>query len=86
MPRVKTDDLKLLHKVHGRLCFHRELETAQQLGILLDRLEVEQEREREANRKRATQNRQAGYVWGSSNRPKKSKYYEREDSENESGG
>lgn len=82
MPRIKTGDIKLLHKAHGRLCYHREAETAQQLGILLDRLEAEQEKEREANRKRAEQNRQAGYVWGSSYHPKKSKYYGKEEDGN----
>lgn len=78
MPRIKTGDIKLLH----RLCYHSEAETAQQLGILLDRLEAEQEKEREANRKRAEQNRQAGYVWGSSYHPKKSKYYGKEEDGN----
>ena len=35
-----------------------------------------------ASRKRAEQNRQAGYVLGSTNHPKKSKYYGKEEDKN----
>lgn len=36
----------------------------------------------EASRKRAEQNLQAGYVWGSANHSKKSKYYGKEEDKN----
>lgn len=77
--RVKAEDLVLLNDVHGCLIRHGQVEKAQKLGILLDRLEAERERERVSNRKRAEKNRQAGYVWSSSHHPKRSKYKRSED-------
>lgn len=72
--RVKAGDLTLLNDIHGCLIRHGQVEKAQKLGILLDRLEAEQEKERASNRKRAEKNRQAGYAWNSSHHPKRSKY------------
>ena len=77
--RVKADDLTLLNDIHGCLIRHGQVEKAQKLGILLDRLEAEQERERAGNRLRAEKNRKNGYVLKSSHHPKHSKYQEKDE-------
>lgn len=77
--RVKADDLTLLNDIHGCLIRHGQVEKAQKLGILLDRLEAEQEREMASNRLRAEKNRKNGYVWKSSHHPKHSKYQEKDE-------
>jgi hypothetical protein len=77
--RVKADDLALLSDIHGCLIQQGYVEKAQKLGILLDRLEAEHERERASNRLRAEKNRKNGYVWKSSHHPKHSKYQEKDE-------
>lgn len=82
--RVKAEDLTLLNDIYGRLILHGQIEKAHKLGILLDRLKAEQEKERASNRKRAEKNRQAGYAWKSStHHPKHSKYERSEDNAKE---
>ena len=77
--RVKAEDLTLLNDIYGCLILHGQIEKTHKLGILLDRLKAEQEKEQDSNRKRAEKNRQAGYAWNSSHHPKRSKYERSED-------
>lgn len=72
--RLKSADLVLLKVIHNKLVYHHENELAKRLQVLLGELELKQDKEREANRRRAEANRKAGYAWKSSNHPKRSKY------------
>lgn len=76
--RLKNDEYKLLKCVHWELISCGKEELAARLQILLTRFEAARERTREHNRLNAQANREAGYAWNSSQRPKKSKYYSAE--------
>lgn len=73
--RLKTADLDLLIDIHSKLLSHQENETASRLKTMLNSLREKQKNEREANKRRAAKNREAGYAWKSSIQPKKSKYF-----------
>lgn len=72
--RIKKSDYELLDSVHTCLLKTGEFDTAMQLARLLNRLAIQQDKERKANKERAAQNRANGYMWESFHHPKKSKY------------
>ena len=73
--RLKNEDYELLRQIHDALVEDSELYLASKLDLLLERFEQERDKTRTANRERAAENRKAGYLWNSMNRPKHSKYY-----------
>ncbi len=78
MMRLKNDEYTLLKRIHWELVSSGKEELAAQLQTLLTRFEVARERTREHNRLNSQTNREAGYRWNSSQRPKNSKYYRTE--------
>ncbi len=79
--RLKNDEYKLLKCIHWELVSSNKEGLAAQLQNLLTRFEVAREKTREHNRLNAQVNREAGYRWNSSQRPKTSKYYPAESEE-----
>ena len=73
--RLKNEEYALLKCVHCELVSSGKSLLAAQLQNLLTRFEAARERRREHNRMNAQANREAGYRWNSSKRPKTSKYY-----------
>ena len=81
--RLRNDEYKLLKRIHWELVSSGKEELAAQLLNILNRFEVAREKTREHNRLNAQADREAGYVWPSSKRPKTSKYYSAENEEKE---
>lgn len=73
--RLRNDEYKLLKCIHWELVSSGKEGLAAQLLNLLTRFEMTREKTREHNRLNAQADREAGYVWPSSKRPKTSKYY-----------
>ena len=76
--RLKNEDYTLLKRIHWELVCCGKEELAAQLLTLLARFETARDKRREHNRINAQANREAGYKWNSSQRPKTSKYYSAE--------
>ena len=77
--RLKNEDYALLKRVHWELVSCGKESLAAELQSLLTRFEEARDRTRQHNRANAQANREAGYAWNSANRPKRSKYYEKEE-------
>ena len=78
--RLKNDEYTLLKRIHWELLSCGKEGLAAELQNLLTRFEVTREKTREHNRQNAQANREAGYRWSSSKRPKTSKYYSTKES------
>lgn len=76
---IKVDELKLLCDVYNKLTAHNEVELANQLELLITKLERDRKSLVEDSRTRAKENRENGYKWKSSYHPQKSKYYTKEE-------
>ena len=79
--RLKNEDYTLLKRIHWELVSSGKEELAAQLLNILKRFEAAREKTREHNRMNSQANREAGYRWNSSQRPKTSKYYPAEEGE-----
>ena len=73
--RLKNEDYTMLNRIHWELVSCGKEELAAQLLNILTRFEAAREKTREHNRLNAQADREAGYKWNSSRRPKTSKYY-----------
>ena len=73
--RLKNDEYMLLKRIHWELLSGGKESLAAELQNLLTRFEKTREKIREHNRLNSQANREAGYRWNSSVRPKTSKYY-----------
>ncbi len=73
--RLRNDEYTLLKRIHWELISCDKEGLAAQLQNLLTRFEVTREKTRTHNRLNAKANREAGYRWDSSKRPKTSRYY-----------
>ncbi len=73
--RLKNEEYTLLKRIHWELVSSGKEGLAAQLLNILTRFEAAREKTREHNRLKAQADREAGYKWNSSRRPKTSKYY-----------
>ena len=76
--RLRNEEYTLLKRIQWELMNCGKEELAAQLLNILTRFEEARERIRNHNRINAQANREAGYRWKSSQRPKTSKYYSAE--------
>ena len=77
--RLRNAEYNLLKNIWAYLVSCGRDDLSAELRELLDRYEQKRAETREANRKRAEENRKDGYSWPSIKRPKTSKYYQKED-------
>ena len=73
--RLRNNEYALLKRIHWDLLSSGREGLAAELQNLLTRFEDTREKTRGHNRVNAQANREAGYKWASSKRPKTSKYY-----------
>lgn len=72
--RLTNEDLQFLRQVHTHLYETNQRQLSVPLAGLIGRMETMRDEQRNANKRRATKNRENGYAWNSSCHPKKSKY------------
>lgn len=77
--RLKNADIDLLERVLHYITSSGCPELVEELEDLVLRLRADRVKTRDNNRNRARRNREAGYVWPSTQRPNRSKYFTEEE-------